>query len=93
MLLTLIFVPFRTSTSTPDNFRKEPFKFMVHAIGENQKDKPTLVFTRVVTGTEIHYPGYGGNFEKKLTEKDPRAPSDAGSFRVVVKVCTVPRVT
>lgn len=49
-----------------------------------------MVFTRLTTGREEHYPGYSGSFIEKLTEADPRAPADAGNFSVVVKVSYEP---
>ncbi|MEP3106872.1 MAG: hypothetical protein ABJO54_07395 [Hyphomicrobiales bacterium] len=47
----------------------------------------------MTTGTEKQYPGYGFNFEEKLTKKDPEAPSDAGSFRVILKVGVINQST
>ncbi|CAN0357165.1 unnamed protein product [Ectocarpus sp. 6 AP-2014] len=66
--------------------RGHDFKFIIHSIGDsNGHGDPTLVFTRATVGHH-NMNGYGLNFEKKLTEKDPHAPSDAGTFRVVTKV-------
>ncbi|CBJ48772.1 hypothetical protein Esi_0047_0072 [Ectocarpus siliculosus] len=66
--------------------RGHDFKFIIHSIGDsNGHGDPTLVFTRATVGHH-NINGYGHNFEKKLTEKDPHAPWDAGTFRVVTKM-------
>eukprot|EP00752_Nemacystus_decipiens_P002317 g2191.t1 len=73
-------------TASTLEFGKQDFKFFVHAIGDaGRKGGQTLVFTRAAV---VHHnvTGYGHNFEKVLTGKEPGSPPDAGTFRVVVKM-------
>ncbi|CAM9697938.1 unnamed protein product [Ectocarpus sp. 8 AP-2014] len=67
--------------------RGHDFKFFIHSVGDsNGHGDPTLVFTRATVGHHNIANGYGHNFQKMLTEKDPHAAWDAGTFRFVTKM-------
>lgn len=85
----LALVSLSPAESRSSYFNDERMKIFVHGIGKNRRGGPTLVFTRDPWKQGSFYPGFGMNFEKEVTEMDPRAPPDSGTFLTVVKVSTV----